>query len=149
MASRMSVMGAKGVVAYGRVRDLEELRDSGLDVSKTVRPGSASEDSLFLGNVRALTDFRQVWAKATSITGTGAEAKPHAVQVSLDLDGTIINPGDLVFGDFTNGVVIIPRDKISDVLEMLPLLVEADDRVKADVLEGMTVQEAFKKHRGQ
>lgn len=33
MALRMSVLGAKGVVAYGRVRDIEELRETGLPVS--------------------------------------------------------------------------------------------------------------------
>jgi len=110
-------------------------------------------NSSFLCNIsysktKVLANFKQVWAKATSITGTGAEAKPHAVQVPLDLDGTIVNPGDLVFSDFTNGVIIIPQDKVSDVLEMLPRLIEADDNVKEDVSKGMTVAEAFKKHRG-
>ncbi|KAH8599622.1 ribonuclease E inhibitor RraA/Dimethylmenaquinone methyltransferase [Bisporella sp. PMI_857] len=120
MALRMKVVGAKGIVAYGRVRDLDELRETKLPI----------------------------WAKATSITGTGAEAKPHAVQVPLNLDGTIVEPGDLVFSDPSNGVIIIPQDKVAEVVEMLPRLVEADDRVKEDVLKGITVQEAFKKHRG-
>lgn len=80
--------------------------------------------------------------------GTGAEAKPHAIQVPLDIDGTIVKPGDLVFSDAKNGVVIIPQDKVEEVVAMLPKLVEADDRVKEDVENGMTVQEAFKKHRG-
>lgn len=90
----------------------------------------------------------KIWAKATSITGTGAEAKPHALQVPLDLDGTIVKPGDLVFSDPTNGVIVIPQEKVADVLELLPQLIEADDRVKEDVLKGMSVHEAFKKHRG-
>jgi regulator of RNase E activity RraA len=67
--------------------------------------------------------------------GAGAEAKPHALQVPLNLEGTLVNPGDLIFLDSTNGVVVIPKDK-------------ADDRVKEDVEQGMSVQEAFKKHRG-
>ena len=33
MALRIKVIGAKGVVAYGRVRDLDELRETGLPVS--------------------------------------------------------------------------------------------------------------------
>jgi regulator of RNase E activity RraA len=32
MALRMSVVGARGVVAWGRVRDVEELRETGLPV---------------------------------------------------------------------------------------------------------------------
>lgn len=59
-----------------------------------------------------------------------------------------MKPGDLVFSDATNGVVVIPEDKVNDVISMLPALVEADDRVKEEVRKGMTVQEAFKKHRG-
>lgn len=59
-----------------------------------------------------------------------------------------MKPGDLVFSDATNGVVVIPEDKVNDVISMLPALVEADNRVKEEVRKGMTVQEAFKKHRG-
>lgn len=120
MALRMSVIGAVGVVSWGRVRDVEELRETGLPI----------------------------WAKGTSITGTGAQASPHAVQVALDLDGTIVKPGDLVFSDTINGVIVIPKEKVGEVVEMLPKLVQADDRVKEEVKKGMTVKEAFKKHRG-
>jgi regulator of RNase E activity RraA len=97
-------------------------------------------------SLRTLT--KQIWAKGTSITGTGAQASPHAIQVPLDLDGTIVNPGDLVFSDAVNGVIVIPKEKVGEVVEMLPKLVQADDRVKEEVKKGMTVEEAFKKHRG-
>ena len=70
------------------------------------------------------------------------------MQIRLDIDGTIIEPGDLVFADPANGVIIIPQNLVTKVIEMLPSLIEADDRVKEDVAKGMTVQEAFKKHRG-
>ena len=49
--------------------------------------------------------------------------------------------------DSINGVVVIPQNKLSDVISLLPHLVEADDHVKEDVKQGMSVQEAFKKHR--
>lgn len=81
------------------------------------------------------------------MVGAGAEAKPHALQVPLDIDGTIVNPGDVVFSDPTNGVVVIPKEKVSNVLDILPGLLEADDRVKEDVKKGVTVHEAFKRHR--
>ena len=54
-----------------------------------------------------------------------------------------------MFSDATNGVIIIPASEVAKVIEMLPGLVGADDRVKEDVTQGVTVQEAFKKHRGQ
>ena len=59
-----------------------------------------------------------------------------------------MKPGDLVFSDAINGVVVIPQDQVSEVLSLLPRLTEADDRVKEEVMNGMAVQEAFKKHRG-
>ena len=75
------------------------------------------------------------------------EAKPHAVQVSLDIDGTIVKPGDLVFCDDINGVVVIPQEKLAEVISLLPRMTEADAYVKQDVSNGITVKEAFKKHR--
>jgi regulator of RNase E activity RraA len=66
----------------------------------------------------------------------------------LSIDGTNVNPGDLAFCDPRNGVVIIPQGKVAEVISMLPDLVAADDRVKEEVKQGMSVQEAFKKHRG-
>ncbi len=72
---------------------------------------------------------------------------PWATQVTVQVNGVDINPGDVAFSDPGNGVVIIPRDKIDQVLELLPGLVAADDKVKEDVLKGMSVYEAFKLHR--
>jgi len=119
MALRMKVLGAEGVVVRGRVRDVEELGQTGL----------------------------AIWARATSIVGSGAEAAPHAVQVPLTFNGTTVHPGDIVFSDQTNGVVVIPAAQLTNVLELLPILVEADERVKEDVARGVAVKEAFRRHR--
>jgi hypothetical protein len=52
-----------------------------------------------------------------------------------------------MFLDPVNGIVCIPAGKVSAVIAMLPGLLEADEKVKKDVLQGMSVKEAFKKHR--
>jgi len=52
-----------------------------------------------------------------------------------------------VFGDPVEGVVIIPKDQLDAVIELLPKLTQADDKVKAEVAEGLSVKEAFAKHR--
>lgn len=72
---------------------------------------------------------------------------PWAIQVPLDIDGTLVSPGDLAFSDPINGVVVIPKDKVPAVLELLPRITAADDKVKEDVLKGATVYESFKLHR--
>lgn len=92
-------------------------------------------------------DALQIWARGLSTVGAGAASTPWAVQVPLDIDGTAVNPGDLVFSDPVNGVVVIPKDKVGQVLELLPKLTAADDKVKEDVLQGATVYDAFKTHR--
>lgn len=55
--------------------------------------------------------------------------------------------GDIMFCDPVEGIVAIPQDKVDEVLELLPTLTVADDKVKEAVEAGMTVKEAFTKHR--
>ncbi len=52
-----------------------------------------------------------------------------------------------MFCDPVEGVVVIPQNLLDAVLELLPKLVGADDRVKEDVKRGVSVQEAFARHR--
>ncbi|KAF4777126.1 DlpA domain-containing protein [Colletotrichum scovillei] len=119
MAVRMKVRQAKAIVVVGRARDLDELTSTGLPV----------------------------WSRGLSTVGAGAESTPWAVEVPINVDGTVVNPGDLVLADPVNGVVVIPKDKVDKVLELLPKLTAADDKVKADVLNGTSVFDAFKAHR--
>lgn len=121
MAARMKHLGAQGIVVDGRVRDIVALNETQLPV----------------------------WSKGTSIIGAGAETKFHARNVPIHIGETVVQPGDIVMIDpFENGVVAVPRGKVEELLDLLPKLVGADERVIADVEAGFSVQEAFKKHRG-
>ncbi|KAI9765609.1 MAG: hypothetical protein M1840_007298 [Geoglossum simile] len=120
MAVRMKVLGAKGVVVDGRVRDLEELRGVGLSI----------------------------YARGTSTVGAGAASVPHLVNVAIGVGGVNVVPGDIIFADPVEGVVCIPKDKLDDVLRVLPSITAADERVLEAVKAGMEVQEAFRKFRG-
>ena len=55
--------------------------------------------------------------------------------------------GDVVFCDPLEGVVVIPKDLLDDVLDLSPKLMAQDDKVKAQVERGMSVYEAMQKHR--
>ncbi|KAL4974175.1 ribonuclease E inhibitor RraA/Dimethylmenaquinone methyltransferase [Aspergillus desertorum] len=120
MAVRMKSLGIKGVVVDGRIRDLSEIQGASLPV----------------------------WAKGTSTVGTGAEAKPGLRNVRIDAGGVSVEPGDIVFCDPLEGVVVIPKNLLDRVLEVMPGIVEADDKVKEAVEGGMSVFEAFNKFRG-
>jgi regulator of RNase E activity RraA len=68
--------------------------------------------------------------------------------VSITIGRTVVHPNDLVFSDPINGVVVIPLEKVDQVLDLLPKLTAADDRVNEAVRKGMSVQEAFNLYRG-
>jgi len=116
---RMKMLETKGVVVEGRVRDIGELAETGLSV----------------------------WSTGTSTIGSGAESKPHAIGVSLTISGVRVNPKDIIFSDPVNGIVCIPAGQVGAVIAMLPSLLEADEKVKKDVAAGVSVKEAFKRHR--
>ncbi|CAO2655811.1 Nn.00g046140.m01.CDS01 [Neocucurbitaria sp. VM-36] len=120
MAARMKHLGAQGLVVDGRVRDIVALNETQLPI----------------------------WSKGTSIIGAGAETKFHARNVRVSVGETIVEPGDIVMIDpFENGVVAVPQGKVDELLELLPKLVGADEKVMSDVEQGVSVQEAFKRHR--
>jgi regulator of RNase E activity RraA len=120
MAARMQHLGAEGIVVDGRVRDLVALNQMKLPI----------------------------WSKATSVIGAGAETKCHARNVSVKIGETVVEAGDIIMIDpFENGVVAVPQGKVDELLALLPKLVEADEKVIADVERGVSVEEAFKEHR--
>ncbi|EWC44797.1 hypothetical protein DRE_06435 [Drechslerella stenobrocha 248] len=120
VAGRIKTLGGEAIIVDGRVRDLAELTGLGVPV----------------------------WAKGTSTVGAGAEARCVAVGGEVEVEGVKIHQGDVIFADPTNGVVCIPKDKLDAVLELLPRITAADEKVRVDVLEnGSGLQEAFDKHR--
>ncbi|KAJ6259790.1 4-hydroxy-4-methyl-2-oxoglutarate aldolase [Drechslerella dactyloides] len=120
VAGRIQALGGVGVVVDGRIRDVGELVSLGL----------------------------HVWAKGTSTVGAGAEARCVGVGGEIEVEGVKINSGDIIFADPVNGVVCIPKDKLDAVLDLLPKITGADEKVRADILEkGSGLQEAFTKHR--
>ncbi|KAI9752999.1 MAG: hypothetical protein M4579_005384 [Chaenotheca gracillima] len=121
MAMRMQSLGAQGVVIDGQARDMAELRQIGFPV----------------------------WARGTSHVGAKGHSKAHAINVSVTINGgTVVNPGDIMFCDPMEGIEVIPRNALHGLLELLPHVVNADEKVKHDVSKGGSVQEAFATHRG-
>ncbi|CAI7612868.1 unnamed protein product [Penicillium pancosmium] len=119
MATRMKALGLKGAVVGGRIRDLRELQATGLPI----------------------------WARSTSTVGTGAEAKAVARDVPISIGGVTVSPGDIVFCDPFEGVVVIPRDLLDPVMELMPKLISMDEKAIEAVAQGMTVTQAFKDFR--
>jgi regulator of RNase E activity RraA len=122
VAKRMEKRGVVGAVIDGRVRDLAEM------------PATW-----------------EVWAAGTSTVGAGAETRVVAVDVPVDVAGGVtVAPGDVVVADATaKGVVVVPREKLELVLEMLPESTEMDRLVALDLEAGQELAVAFRKRRGK
>ncbi|KAJ5221578.1 uncharacterized protein N7469_010465 [Penicillium citrinum] len=120
MATRMKALGLKGAVIGGRIRDLRELQATGLPI----------------------------WAHSTSTVGTSAEAKAAARDIPIKVRGGVtVFPGDIIFCDPFEGVVVIPRDLLDPVLELMPKLISMDEKAIEAVAQGMSVTQAFKEFR--
>ncbi|OBT81725.1 hypothetical protein VE02_09240 [Pseudogymnoascus sp. 03VT05] len=119
LAMRLKYRGVKAVIAHGRVRDVGEIREVELPV----------------------------WSLGTSTVGSGGGVKAHAVDVAVEVGGVRVRAGDVVAADPGNGVVVIPAERVGEVLALLPGLGEADEKVKEVVRGGMGVGEAFKRFR--
>ncbi|ELR09868.1 hypothetical protein GMDG_04348 [Pseudogymnoascus destructans 20631-21] len=119
LAMRLKYRGVRAVIAHGRVRDVGEIRGVELPV----------------------------WSLGTSTVGSGGGVKAHAVDVVVEVGGVSVKAGDVVVADPGNGVVVIPAEKVGEVLALLPGLAVADGRVKEAVGGGMGVGEAFKRFR--
>ncbi|MCJ1476586.1 hypothetical protein MMC13_005252 [Lambiella insularis] len=108
--------GAKGVIVLGRIRDLQELQQ--------------------------LTC--PIWSLATSTVGASAESKAYATQVPLEqVGGVTIKPGDIMFCDTAEGVVVIPLDLLDDVLNFLPGHVKAEEGIKYAVKNATVGRDTF------
>jgi regulator of RNase E activity RraA len=126
VATRLAIRGVAGVIVDGRIRDLTGC-----------------------GELCAKGSFA-VWSKASSTVGTSLEAKPWSVDVPVEVGGrVVVRPGDFaVLDEAEKGIVVIPKDKLVELAEILPGLKEADEGVLRDVRAGFGLKEAFRRHPG-
>lgn len=91
------------------------------------------------------TNF-QVWAKGVSAAGPSLEAKPWAVDIPLQIGDVWIRPGDILCADEEDtAIVVIPQSRLGDVVELLPVLKEASQRVLKDVSNGLSLVQAVQR----
>jgi 4-hydroxy-4-methyl-2-oxoglutarate aldolase len=67
------------------------------------------------------------------------------VNVPVQMGGVQVRPGDLVLGS-DDGVVIVPKEKVAEVLSVARLVEETEEKIRAEVLKGIPLQQARRKH---
>jgi regulator of RNase E activity RraA len=84
-------------------------------------------------------------------------AKPYARPAELNGSLTVtaggrldppvvVHAGDVIVCDM-DGVVCVPRARLSEVAQLCVAIEETEDRIRRDLLEGVSIAEAFKRHR--
>jgi regulator of RNase E activity RraA len=68
-----------------------------------------------------------------------------AYDVPIQCGDVTVNPGDIIFGDY-DGLVVIPRDIESQVIEAAFEKAHGEKKVKQALTNGMSVTEAFEKY---
>ena len=65
---------------------------------------------------------------------------PSKIGFSIDIGGKTINSGDVIVAD-TDGVTVIPFDKIDDVINKLKRIIEVEDAMDEKVSNGLKISQ--------
>jgi len=130
MTAGAQARGATGVIISGRCRDLGEHRSLGFPV----------------------------FSRGHSTLGQSPFTRPSAINVPLTIrtqgpgadsfPAVTIQPGDWMVAD-EDGVVCVPRNLESQVVELATKGREVDSRCMDDIKAGKGVKASFKLHRGK
>ncbi|MDR0843965.1 MAG: RraA family protein [Tannerella sp.] len=117
MTTRAQKLKAAGAVLNGYSRDTNEVLRLNFP---TFSRGSYAQDQGPRGKV---IDFR----------------------IPIEIEGVIINPGDIIYGD-RDGVVVIPQEIQDEVMELALEKAWGEKKVLKAIQEGMTTVDAFAKY---
>jgi regulator of RNase E activity RraA len=117
MSTAARERGCTGAVVDGGVRDLDYINAMGYPVFARFR---SSASSIGRWNIREY-------------------------QISIKVGNTIIHPGDFVFGDI-DGVVVVPRDIVIDVLTAAEDVYRREGAMRDELRRGVPIKDAYAKY---
>ena len=85
------------------------------------------------------------FARGTCIYDSQNRQRVVDLDVPVELDGVVCNPGDLVFAD-TDGVVVVPRDVEAEAVRKAWDKVHAENVTRDAIREGMKATAAYRKY---
>lgn len=101
--------GISGVVIYGGIRDVEEIKKMKFPAFSTIITPQAGEPKGF-----------------------------GEINIPVKIGGQIINPGDWIVGDL-DGVVVIPQERIVEITNRAMDVLEKENRIRKEIKEGSTL----------
>tara|TARA_B100001093_G_scaffold518636_1_gene604212 strand:+ start:205 stop:909 length:705 start_codon:yes stop_codon:yes gene_type:complete len=103
--------GGVGLVTDGPMRDLDGIIETGLDC--------------FCTGLNPNSPFN---------------SGPAKIGFPLNIGGTTVNSGDIIVAD-SDGVTVVPFDKINDVLKKLDRIIEVENAMDKQVIEGLKISQ--------
>ncbi|WWC89399.1 uncharacterized protein L201_004323 [Kwoniella dendrophila CBS 6074] len=142
MSTAAKAKGIKGAVILGGCRDLKEHRE--LDFPVFAQYHSTIGQKTFLRPSKY-----NIPLQIPIPPPFGSSNQNQAAQANKEDDErkTIIEPGDILVGDI-DGVMIIPFDKVEQVMKLAKEGRDIDENVRRDLAQGKGVRETMKKWRG-
>jgi regulator of RNase E activity RraA len=109
--------GLAGTVIDGCCRDLGEIRSSGYPL----------------------------WSRGVYMKSGKNRVRLSALQVPVEIAGTVVGPGDVVCADDA-GVLVVPADRLEQVMDQVDRVTGMEAEVRAAVAEGVPLREARRRH---
>ena len=86
-----------------------------------------------------------VFSRGTWAQDSGPRMKVIDYRCRIEIEGTVIEPGDVIFGDL-DGVVVIPRDLVEPVVTAALEKARGEKLVRQEIENGMLSADAFAKY---
>jgi len=117
LSTRAKILGAAGCLTDGSIRDISMIREMGFPV---VSGGTHPVDTKYRG-------------------------KLMLYDVPGEIAGVKINSGDLIYAD-EDGVVVVPADRIVEVINAALEKVRKETTVRQELSEGESLRSIFTRH---
>lgn len=102
-------------------------------------------DGLTRDSKRIMSMDFPVFVRGTSPYDSKGRTDVIAYQIPIVCGGVRVNPGDLVFADL-DGIVVIPRELEQEVIKRALDKVNGENRVREELLAGVSAKEVFAKY---
>ena len=86
-----------------------------------------------------------VFSRGTWAQDSGPRMQVVDFRCRIEIEGTVIEPGDVIFGDL-DGVVVIPRDLVEPVITAALDKARGEKLVRREIENGMLTADAFAKY---
>ncbi|WP_093372190.1 RraA family protein [Tindallia magadiensis] len=95
------------------------------------------------GSIRDVSACREIGVQIyckNIVCSSSTKNSPGEINVPIVCGGMNVNPGDIVVGD-ENGVVILPADKVDEILENAKKKQEMVEKVRQEIIEGKYISD--------